>query len=94
MVSDIDKVQNIADDLIAHGKSIKEHDQSLHKVLQILEEKNLTLSPMKCEFRIDNVVFVGLLLSKCGIGQKEARIIFVLCSRRFNLLHRLKSGVS
>ena len=33
VVSDIDGVQNVADDLTVHGKSIEEHDQSLHKVL-------------------------------------------------------------
>ncbi|XP_015755918.1 PREDICTED: uncharacterized protein LOC107335405 [Acropora digitifera] len=48
VVSDIEVVLNIADDLVVHGKSIEEHDQSLHKVLQRLEEKNLTLNPMKC----------------------------------------------
>ena len=78
VVSDIDGVQNIAGDLIVHGKSIEEHDQSLHKVLQRLEEKNLTLNPMKCEFRMDNVVFMGLLLSKYGIGPTEERVRAVL----------------
>ena len=77
VVSDIEGVQNIADDLIVHGKSIEEHYQSLHKVLQRLEEKNLTLSPMKCEFRMDKVVFMGLLLSKYGIGPREERVCAV-----------------
>ena len=78
VVSDIDGVQNIADDLIVHGKSIEEHDQSLHKVLQRLEEKNLTLNPMKCGFRMDKVVFMGLLLSKYGIDPTEERVRAVL----------------
>ena len=72
-----------------HGKSIEEHDQSVHKVLQRLDEKNLTLNPMKCEYRMDKVVFMGLLLSKYGIGPTEER-----CSRRLNLLQQLKYGVS
>ena len=74
VVSDIEGVLNIADDLVVHGKSIEEHDQSLHKRLQRLEEKNLTLSPMKCEFRMDKVVFMGLLLSKYGIDPTEERV--------------------
>ena len=78
MVSDIEGVLNIADDLVVHGKSIEEHDQSLHKVLQRLEEKNLTLNPMKCEFHMDKVVFMGLLLSKYGIGPTEERVWAVL----------------
>ena len=78
VVLDIEGVLNIADDLVVHGKSIEEHDQSLHKVLQRLEEKNLTLNPLKCEFRMDKVVFMGLLLSKYGIGPTEERVPTVL----------------
>ena len=48
VVSDIERVLNIADDLVVHGKSIEEHDQSLHKVLQRLGDKNLTLNPGPC----------------------------------------------
>ena len=78
VVSDIEGALNIADDLVVHGKSIEEHDQSLHKVLQRLDEKNLTLNPMKCEYRMDKVVFMGLLLSKYGIGPTEERVRAVL----------------
>ena len=77
VVSDIEGVLNIADDLVVHGKSIEEHE-SLYKVLQRLEEKNLTLNPMKCEFRMDKVVFMGLLLSKYRIGPTEERVRAVL----------------
>ena len=78
VVSDIQGALNIADDLVVHGKSIEEHDQSLHKVLQRLDEKNLTLNPMKCEYRMDKVVFMGLLLSKYGICPTEERVRAVL----------------
>ena len=54
VVSNINGFQNIADDLIVHGKNNEEHDRNLHRVLQRLEEKNLTLNPQKCQFRMDN----------------------------------------
>ena len=38
----IEGVVNIADDLIVHGKTVVEHDQSLHKLLARLKEKDLT----------------------------------------------------
>ena len=82
VVSDISGVQNIADDLIVHGKNIEEHDRNLHKVLQRLEEKNLTLNPQKCQFRMDKVVFMGLLVSKYGIGPTEEKVRAVLESSR------------
>ena len=93
VVSDIEGALNIADDLVVHGKSIEEHDQSLHKVLQRLEEKNLTLNPMKCEFLMDKVVFMGLLYY-LNMGLLQQRRGFGRCSRRLNLLHQLKYGVS
>ena len=81
-VSDINGVQNIADDLIVHGKNNEEHDRNLHRVLQRLEEKNLTLNPQKCQFRMDKVVFMGVLVSKYGIGPTEAKVRAVLESSR------------
>ena len=50
VISDIGGVQNIADDLIVHGKSNEEHDRNNHTLMQRLEEKNLTLNSEKCEF--------------------------------------------
>ena len=78
VASDINGIQNIAGDLMVHGKSIEEHDQSLHKVLQRLEEKSLTLKPTQSEFCMDKVVFIGLLLSKYGIGPTEKRVHAIL----------------
>ena len=84
VVSDISGVQNIADDLIVHGKNMEEeHDRNLHKVLQRLEEKNLTLNPQKCQFRMDiKVVFMGLLVSKYGISPTEEKVHAVIESSR------------
>ena len=82
VVSDIGGVQNIADDLIVHGENNEEHDRNLHRVIQRLEEKNLTLNPEKCQFRMDKVVFMGLLVSKYGIGPTEQRVRAVLESSR------------
>ena len=82
VVSDINGVQNIANDLIVHGKNNEEHDRNLHRVLQQLQEKNLTLNPQKCQFRMDKVVFMGLLVSKYGIGPTEEKVLAVLESSR------------
>ena len=78
VVSDISGVQNIANDLIVHGKNNEVHDRNLHKVLQGLEEKNLTLNPQNCQFRVDKVVFMGLLVSKYGIGPTEEKVCALL----------------
>ena len=77
-MSDVNGVQNIADDLIVHGKNNEEHDRNLHRVLQRLKETNLTLNPQKCQFRMDKVVSMGLLVSKYGIGPTEEKVCAVL----------------
>ena len=50
VIADTEGVENIADDLIVHGKTVVEDDQNLHKLLVRLEEKNLTLNGEKCTF--------------------------------------------
>ena len=77
-LSGINGVHNIADDLVVHGKNQEEHDRNLHSVIRRLEQKNLTLNPDKFSFRMDKVVFMGLLLSKYGIGPTKERVRAVL----------------
>ena len=67
-------VANIADDRIVHGRDTEEHDKNLHGVLQRLSEKQLTLNAEKCTFRISKVVFMGLLLSKHGVGPTKEKV--------------------
>ena len=74
VIADIGGVVNIADDLIVHGKTVVEHDQNLHKLLARLKEKNLTLNSEKCVFGMSKVVFMGILLSKHGIGPTEEKV--------------------
>ena len=73
VIADIEGVVNIADDLIVHGQTVAEHDQSLHKLLARLE-KNLSLNGEKCTFGMYKVVFMGILFSKHGIGPTEEKV--------------------
>ena len=65
---------NVADDLMCHGKSVLEHNQRLHKLLAKFEEKNLTLNSEKCTFRMNKMVFMGILLSQHGVGPTEEKV--------------------
>ena len=67
-------VANIADDLIVHGRDTEEHDKNLNSVLERLSEKQLTVNAEKCTFRMNKVVFMGLLLSKHGVGPTEEKV--------------------
>ena len=64
-------VANIADDLVVHGRDSEEH---FIKVSERLKERGLTLSAEKCNFTMTKVVFMGLLLTRHGIGPTKEKV--------------------
>ena len=67
-------VLNATDYLICCGKTVLEYKKRLHKLLAKLEEKNLTLNSEKCTFRMNKIVFMGILLSQHGVGPTEEKV--------------------
>ena len=65
---------NIADDLIVHGQDMEENGKNLKSVLKRLSEKQLAVNADKCTFRMTRVVFMGLFLTKHGIGPTEDKV--------------------
>ena len=57
----------IVDDIIVYGKTMEEHDANLEKVMQRLQEINLHLNIKKCEFRVDQIAFVGNIFTSEGL---------------------------
>lgn len=70
----IEGVENISDDVIVHAKDEETHNVRLHAVMRRLEECGLTLNPAKCQFNMDRLIFMGILLSEKGIGPTEERV--------------------
>lgn len=70
----IEGVENISDDVIIHAADQETHDRRLHAVMTRLRETGLTLNPEKCQFNMDRLVFLGILLSEKGIGPTEERV--------------------
>ena len=64
----IEGQENISDDIIVHGKDQEEHDSRLERVVKRLEERGLTLNAEKCQFSMDKLTFVGMVLSGNGIS--------------------------
>ncbi|CAB3987669.1 Transposon Tf2-9 poly, partial [Paramuricea clavata] len=81
-IRDCEGVHNISDDIIVHGKDQAEHDERLEKLLMTLVEKNLTLNPEKCQFRMTELTFMGYLLSERGIGPTNTKVEAVKNARR------------
>ena len=65
--------QNISDDIVAYGTDIAEHDKRLKKVLHTLKERGLTLNKKKCVFRMNEIEFMGHLLSESESRVKALR---------------------
>ena len=70
----MDGAEHISDDIVVHGADQESHDQSLHAVLGRLQACGLTLNPEKCQYHMNRIVFMGMLLSDKGIGPTSERV--------------------
>ena len=64
-----------------HGRNQEEHDLRLEKVVRRLGECGLTLNATKCQFSMDELTFVGMVLSERGISCAEDKVKAVLEAR-------------
>ena len=51
ILSELEGMVCLIDDVLVHGKSQEEHDQRLKKVLERVKQVGLTLNVGKCEFQ-------------------------------------------
>ncbi|KAK2367491.1 hypothetical protein QL285_080769 [Trifolium repens] len=68
----------IIDDILVYSKSEEEHVEHLRLVLQVLREKKWYANPSKCDFWLEEVNFLGHVISKEGIAVDPAKIDTVL----------------
>ena len=59
ILSDLEGVICIMDDVLIHGQTEEEHDQRLDNVLQRMKEVGMTLNKDKCHFSQNQVKFLG-----------------------------------
>ena len=62
------------DDILVYSESRKEHEEHLKTVLQILKENKLYAKFSKCEFWLDQVAFLGHVVSKEGVAVDSSKI--------------------
>ena len=55
------------DDILIYSKSHEEHKQHLRTALQLLREKQLHAKFSKCEFWMEEIAFLGHMISKQGV---------------------------
>jgi len=67
ILSGLDGVLCLMDDVLVFGKDKKEHDERLMAALRRIQAAGATLNPSKCEFRKEQLKFLGHLVDGEGI---------------------------
>jgi hypothetical protein len=66
------------DDILVYSKNMEEHEEHLRIVLQCLREHRLYTKFSKCKFWIDEVSFLGHMISLEGITVDPSKVQDVL----------------
>jgi transposase InsO family protein len=74
LFSNIDGVVIYLDDILVGGKDVSDHDQRLNKVMDILKNNSLSLNEDKCEYRKNEIEFMGLMMSAKGISISPRKV--------------------
>lgn len=78
----VDGVIVYIDDIVVSGRTKKEHDERLQKVLTILNENNAKLNSNKCIFGVTGIEILGFKVSTEGISPTENKIEAIKNFRR------------
>nr|GFD13012.1 retrotransposon protein, putative, Ty3-gypsy subclass [Tanacetum cinerariifolium] len=62
------------DDILVYSKSEEEHEQHLRIVLEIVRQKKLYAKFSKCEFWLQQVAFLGHIVSADGITMDPSKV--------------------
>ena len=66
------------DDILVYSKSEKEHEKHLRIVLQTLREHKLYAKFSKCEFWLNQISFLGHIISEEGVKVDPAKVIDIV----------------
>jgi len=70
------------DDILVNTQTHKEHDSRVKRVLERLQENGLVVSPDKCVWRLQEVDFLGYIISTDGIKMSSEKVEAVLSWKR------------
>jgi hypothetical protein len=66
------------DDILIYSQNDSDHDEHLRMVLQNLRDNQLYAKFTKCEFWLDDVPFLGHIISKGGISVDPAKVTTIV----------------
>ena len=79
-LSGLQGVTVVADDILIYGKgsnhaeAVKDHNQKLEKLLTRARRVNLKLNKDKCKFLLDELPYIGHLITKAGVKPDPGKI--------------------
>lgn len=79
------------DDILVYSKILREHEDHLRMVLQILREKKLYAKFKKSEFWLNQVTFLGHVVSKDGIYVDPSKVDAIVHWTRPNSATKVRS---
>jgi transposase InsO family protein len=71
---DFEGVEVVVDDILVHGKTLKEHNKRLVQVLEKARAMNLKLNSIKCKIGMSEVDYVGHRLTGEGLRPTPDRV--------------------
>ncbi|XP_051816865.1 uncharacterized protein K02A2.6-like [Acanthochromis polyacanthus] len=77
MVETLEGLEGVAvymDDIICHGKDMREHDERLEKVTERLEAAGLKLNSEKCVLRKSELHFLGQVINREGVRPDPEKV--------------------
>ena len=69
---------NIRDDILVFGKNQDEHNHALEEVFQRLQDRGLTLNPLKCEYSKKKLEFLGYVFGEGGMAPDPKKVKAIL----------------
>ena len=79
------------DDILVYSKNKEEHEKHLHVVLQTLRKHQLFARLRKYEFLLDQIYFLGYVVSKDGISANLGKVEVVLSWKRPTTVAEVRS---
>lgn len=74
ILDDLDGVDVYIDDILIWGKTKQEHDKRLKNVFDRLRQENIKLNKDKCKIDVQQLKYLGHIISKDGITLDDSRI--------------------
>lgn len=62
------------DDVLVYSNTLKEHRKHVNIVLQALRDAGLYLDIKKCEFEVQEVTYLGMIVSTAGVRMDPAKV--------------------